>query len=45
MIGKDKTRLIFTVSKDVKERLIKQAKEEHRSLSNLVTTILRDRHK
>jgi predicted HicB family RNase H-like nuclease len=45
MIGKDSTRLLFTVPKDLKEKLVKQAEEEHRSLSNLVVSILRDRHK
>lgn len=41
-IGEDKTRVILTVPKDLKEVLTEIAKEENRSLTNLIVTILKD---
>lgn len=41
-IGEDKTRIILTVPKDLKEILTEIAKEENRSLTNLIVTILKD---
>jgi len=41
-IGEDKTRIILTVPKDLKEVLTEIAKEENRSLTNLIVTILKD---
>ena len=40
--GEDKTRIILTVPKDLKEVLTEIAKEENRSLTNLIVTILKD---
>jgi hypothetical protein len=41
-IGEDKTRIILTVPKDLKEILTEISKEENRSLTNLIVTILKD---
>lgn len=41
-IGEDKTRIILTVPKDLKEVLMEIAKDENRSLTNLIVTILKD---
>lgn len=41
-IGEDKTRVIVTLPKELKETLSEIAKEENRSLTNLIVTILRD---
>jgi hypothetical protein len=41
-IREDKTRVILTVPKDLKEVLTEIAKEENRSLTNLIVTILKD---
>lgn len=41
-IGEDKTRIILTVPKDLKEILMEIAKDENRSLTNLIVTILKD---
>lgn len=41
-IGEDKTRIILTVPKDLKEILTEIAKDENRSLTNLIVTILKD---
>lgn len=45
MIGKDKTRLLFTVPKELKERLVKEAEESNRTLNNLIMTLLLNRDK
>lgn len=45
MIGKDKTRLLFTVPKELKERLVKEAEASNRSLNNLIITVLINRDK
>ena len=39
VIGKDSERLFATISKELKEELAKIAKDEGRSLSNLVKVI------
>lgn len=41
-IGEDKTRVIVTLPKELKETLSEIAKEENRSLTNLIVTILKD---
>jgi metal-responsive CopG/Arc/MetJ family transcriptional regulator len=41
-IGEDKTRVIVTLPKEMKETLSEIAKEENRSLTNLIVTILKD---
>lgn len=41
-ISDDKTRTLITLLKTDKEKLEKIAKEENRSFSNLVETILKD---
>lgn len=38
-IGTDKTRIIVTVTKDLKEQLDIQAKKENRTVANLMNTI------
>lgn len=38
-IGNDKTRIIVTVSRDLKEKLEEQAKKENRTVANLMNTI------
>ena len=42
VISKSKTRTIITIEKSVKEELIRTAKKENRSLSNLIETILKE---
>lgn len=44
-IGKDKTRMNLTIAKDLKNKLEQIAKEENRSLNNLIITILEDKIK
>ena len=41
-IGEDKTRIIVTLPKELKVTLSEIAKEENRSLTNLIVTILKD---
>lgn len=41
-IGEDKTRVIVTLPKELKLTLSEIAKEENRSLTNLIVTILKD---
>lgn len=41
-IGEDKTRVIVTLPKELKATLSEIAKEENRSLTNLIVTILKD---
>jgi metal-responsive CopG/Arc/MetJ family transcriptional regulator len=41
-IREDKTRVIVTLPKELKETLSEIAKEENRSLTNLIVTILKD---
>lgn len=41
-ISKSKTRTIITIEKLVKEELTRIAKEENRSLNNLIETILKE---
>lgn len=41
-IGEDKTRVILTITKDLKESLQEIAKDENRTLTNLIVTILKD---
>jgi hypothetical protein len=41
-ISKNKTRTIITIEKSVKEELTRIAKEENRSLNNLIETILKE---
>lgn len=41
-ISKSKTRTIITIEKSVKEELTRVAKEENRSLNNLIETILKE---
>lgn len=41
-IGEDKTRVIVTLPKELKEALSEIAKEENRSLTNLIVTILKN---
>lgn len=41
-IGEDKTRVIVTLPKELKETLSEISKEENRSLTNLIVTILKD---
>lgn len=38
-IGNDKTRIVLTVTKELKERLEEQAKKENRTVANLLNTI------
>ncbi|MGL4573108.1 MAG: ribbon-helix-helix domain-containing protein [Clostridium sp.] len=38
-IGEDKTRIVITVTKDLKAELDKQAKKENRTVANLINTI------
>ena len=42
MVGKDKERMILTISKEDKTKLQEIAKEENRSLNNLINTILKE---
>ena len=39
-IAKGKTRMMLTISEDMKATLTEQAKSENRSLNNLIITIL-----
>jgi metal-responsive CopG/Arc/MetJ family transcriptional regulator len=39
-IGKDKTRIVVTLTKELKEDLEKLAEAENRNVSNLINTIL-----
>lgn len=41
-ISESKTRTIITIEKSVKEELTRIAKEENRSLNNLIETILKE---
>lgn len=41
-VSKDKTRTLITLDKSDKAELEKLAKEENRSFSNLIQTILKD---
>lgn len=41
-ISKNKTRTIVTIEKSVKEELVQLAKEENRSLNNLIETIIKE---
>lgn len=38
-IGNDKTRIVITVTKELKEKLDEQAKKENRTVANLLNTI------
>lgn len=38
-VGNDKTRIIVTVTKELKEQLEEQAKKENRTVANLLNTI------
>ncbi|KAB2500816.1 MULTISPECIES: DNA-binding protein [Bacillus cereus group] len=40
-ISADKTRYALTIEKDLKEKLEHEAKEQNRSLNNLIETILK----
>lgn len=42
MVSEDKTRFLITVSKELKQQLEILAKENNRSLSNYINTILID---
>lgn len=39
-IGTDKTRIVITVTKELKQQLDKQAKKENRTVANLINTIV-----
>ncbi|HHT7063043.1 TPA: ribbon-helix-helix protein, CopG family [Bacillus cereus] len=41
-ISKDKTRYALSIEKEVKEKLEQEAKEQNRSLNNLIETILKN---
>jgi predicted HicB family RNase H-like nuclease len=41
-ISNEKTRYALTLEKDLKAKLEKQAKEQNRSLNNLIETILKE---
>ena len=41
-VSKDKTGVLVNMDKDLKEKLAKLAKEQNRSLSNLIVTILKE---
>lgn len=41
MIGKDKTRIIITITNEDKNKLEKLAESENRNLSNMVATIIK----
>lgn len=41
-IGEDKTRVIITLPKELKETLSEISKDENRTLTNLIVTILKD---
>jgi len=40
MISKNNTRVLVTMSKETKEKLEKLAKEDNRSVNNLILTII-----
>ena len=40
MVGDEKTRLLLTIPKDLKEKLEEVAKSENRSLTNLIIHLL-----
>jgi membrane-anchored glycerophosphoryl diester phosphodiesterase (GDPDase) len=42
MIGKDSTKLIFTLPKTLYSQLKQEAKEQNRSMANLIVVILTD---
>ncbi len=42
MVGKDKERINFTISKEDKEKLSKIAKSENRTLSNTINVAIKD---
>lgn len=42
MIGKDSTKLIFTLPKTLYSQLKQEAEEQNRSMSNLIVVILTD---
>lgn len=42
MVGKDKERINFTISKSDKEKLSKIAEKESRSLSNTINVAIKD---
>lgn len=41
-VAEDKTRIVLTVSKDLKLKLDKQAKKENRSVANLINMLISD---
>lgn len=41
-VAPDKTRVNFTIPKDLKERLERQAKKENRSFSNMVVVAVEE---
>lgn len=41
-VAPDKTRVNFTISKELKKRLEKQAKKENRSFSNMVVVAIEE---
>ncbi len=42
MIGNDKERINFTISKEDKEKILKIAKSENRTLSNAINTAIKE---
>lgn len=44
MIKDDNTRITAVISKEVYKKLVKEAKYEDRSISNMVAKILRERY-
>ena len=41
-VSKDKTGVLVNMDKELKEKLVQLAKEQNRSLSNLIVTVLKD---
>lgn len=41
-VSKDKTGVLVNMDKELKEKLVQMAKEQNRSLSNLIVTVLKD---
>lgn len=41
-VSKDKTGVLVNMDKELKEKLAKLAKEQNRSLSNLIVTVLQN---
>ena len=41
-VSKDKTGVLVNMDKELKEKLVQIAKEQNRSLSNLIVTVLKD---